>query len=233
MRPFTGSDARPFALAADRRRAAHRRGAWLASRRDVGNGVVVARDRTDVRPFGLTSDAAFVVREQLGSIVAWLVGIAAGGFALGIVAEVADDALSRSSVDVLHRLGVSGSLVHEYFGVAFLLLAATIALVPAPQLTSAAEDETDGRLALLLTLPVARWRHFTTRLAVAIAAVTAAGLFAAVGVWLGAASQGVDIGLGSLLGAGLNVVPVAAVVLGVGAVALAWKPRARRLPSTE
>ena len=57
-------------------------------------------------------------------------------------------------------------------------------------------------------------------------AVVAAGLLAGLGAWLGAASQGVDLRLATLLGAGLNVVPTALVVLGAGAVVLAAAPRA-------
>src|SRR6476646_5503875 len=99
MRILTEGDARPLV---DGLRAG---AVVLASRRDGGGGVVVARDRTDIRRRGLSGAGALVVRQELGSIVAWLVGIAAGGFALGWVAEVVDQALSRSTVDVLHRFG--------------------------------------------------------------------------------------------------------------------------------
>ena len=44
--------------------------------------------------------------------------------------------------------------------------------------------------------------------------------------WVGARSQGVDVAFGSMLGAGLNVVPTALLVLGIGAVVLAVVPRA-------
>ena len=56
--------------------------------------------------------------------------------------------------------------------------------------------------------------------------VVVAGVLAGFGAWVGAASQGVDLSLATMLGAGLNVVPTALVVLGVGAVVLAVAPRA-------
>jgi ABC-2 type transport system permease protein len=46
-----------------------------------------------------------------------------------------------------------------------------------------------------------------------------------VGVWAGAATEGVRIGLDTMVGAALNVVPTALLVLGIGAVVLAVAPR--------
>jgi putative exporter of polyketide antibiotics len=43
--------------------------------------------------------------------------------------------------------------------------------------------------------------------------------------WAGAATQGLDAGLGSMLLAGLNVVPTALVALGIGAVVRVVDPR--------
>jgi ABC-2 type transport system permease protein len=51
-------------------------------------------------------------------------------------------------------------------------------------------------------------------------------LLAGLGVWIGAATQNVHLGLLDLLGAGANVVPPAMLVLGIGAVVLAVSPRA-------
>ena len=52
-----------------------------------------------------------------------------------------------------------------------------------------------------------------------------AALAAGLGAWAGAATQGVQIGLDTMIGAALNVVPTALLVLGIGAVVLASAPR--------
>ena len=52
------------------------------------------------------------------------------------------------------------------------------------------------------------------------------GLLAGIFAWAGAASQHAGIGLASLLGAGLGVVPPALCVLGIGVLALGVWPRA-------
>jgi ABC-2 type transport system permease protein len=51
-------------------------------------------------------------------------------------------------------------------------------------------------------------------------------MLAGVGAWIGAMSQGINVGLGSMIGAGANVVPTALVTLGIGAVTFALAPRA-------
>ncbi len=127
--------------------------------------------------------------------------------------------------DTLDKFGVHGSFVTRYFGVVFLLVAGLVALVPAGQIASASEEERSGRLTQVLTRPVNRTTWFAGRLVLAAAGVFATGLLSGVGVWAGAESQGVDVGFGTMVRAGLNVVPTGLVVLGVGAVALSIAPR--------
>jgi putative exporter of polyketide antibiotics len=62
-------------------------------------------------------------------------------------------------------------------------------------------------------------------LATGAVAVVLGGLLGGVFVWLGARLQGVDPGIGTMLRAGLNIVPTALLVLGIGAVVRAVAPR--------
>jgi ABC-2 type transport system permease protein len=64
------------------------------------------------------------------------------------------------------------------------------------------------------------------RLALAATGIAVASVLAGIGAWLGARSQGVDLGFGAMVRSGINLVPTALVVLGVGAVMLAFAPRA-------
>ena len=129
--------------------------------------------------------------------------------------------------DTLDKFGVQGSFVSQYFGVAFLLVATVVALLPAGQVGAAADEETSGRLVHVLTRTTRRTRVGSpggSRLG--RGSHRCVGLLAGVGSWLGAKSQGVDVSFTSMLGAGLNVVPIAFVALGVGAVVLSIVPRA-------
>jgi ABC-2 type transport system permease protein len=63
------------------------------------------------------------------------------------------------------------------------------------------------------------------RLAVAFAFVVVASVLSGLAAWLGAISQHADVRLGDLLKAGLNIVPPAVFVLGIGGLAFGLWPR--------
>jgi ABC-2 type transport system permease protein len=225
MRPFADDDLRPFALAVVTVAVLVAVAALLAARRDVGEGVLASRDVAPLRPAGLGTPLGLVARLESPVLAAWCLGAAATAFSLGIIAKIAVSDVPESISDTLDKFGVRGTFLNQYLGVAFLFLATIVALLPASQIGSASQDETSGRLVHLLAQPTRRPRLLGGRLALAAVAIAAAGLLGGLAAWLGARSQGVDAGLSSMIGAGLNVVPTALVVLGIGAVVLAVAPR--------
>jgi ABC-2 type transport system permease protein len=225
MRPFTGTDLRPLALAAVVVAALAGGATVLAGRRDVGAGVIAAHDVVHPRPFGLGSPLGLAARLELPVLGAWCAGALATGLSMGIIAKVATGNVPESLTDTLDKFGVEGTFLKQYLGVAFLLIGTVVALLPASQIGAAADEETSGRLVHVLTRPVPRATVLGGRLALAAAGVVAAGLLAGLGCWAGAASQGVDAGFATTVGAGLNVVPTGLLVLGLGAVVLAVAPR--------
>jgi ABC-2 type transport system permease protein len=225
MRPLTAADWAPVAPAVAATFVLSAIAVALSARRDVGDGLFASRDVVRPRPFGLESVFGMAARLELPVLVAWSAGLAASGFALGVVAKITSTSVPDSLNDALDKFGVHGSAVTRYFGVVFLLVGGIVALLPAGQIASAAEEETSGRVVQLLTRPVERTRWLAGRLALAAAGVAAAGLLAGVGAWAGAVSQGVDVGFVDMLRAGLNVVPIGLVALGFGAVALSIVPR--------
>jgi ABC-2 type transport system permease protein len=224
--PFTENDPWPLLPAAVTVVALGIAAVALSSRRDAGGSVFASRDVTELRPFGLASPLGFAVRLDLPILAAWCAGALVTGLSFGFIAKIATGAVPESLSSTLDQFGSGGSFVDQYFGVAFLLAATVVALIAAGQLKAAADEESTGRLAHLLAGPVRRATWFGGRLGLAAAGIVVAGLLAGIGAWLGAASQGVDLGFGSLVGAGLNVVPTALLVLGIGAVVLALAPRA-------
>jgi ABC-2 type transport system permease protein len=74
--------------------------------------------------------------------------------------------------------------------------------------------------------PVARAGWLAGRLAVTVATLLASGLLAGLCAWLGAASQHTGVRFASLIGAGLNVVPPAFCLLGLGVLVWGVRPRA-------
>ena len=226
MAPFTENNAWPLLPALVTVAVLCSVAVILAGRRDVGAGVLATSDVAEPRPFGLASPFGLAVRLERGVLVAWCVGALATGLAMGIFAEVTTASMPESMQDMLEKFGVQGSFSAQFFGIAFLLVATVVALLPAGQIGGAGQEETSGRAVSVLTAPVSRTAWFAGRLVLAAGAVVLAAFLGGLGAWLGAKSQGLDLGFASMVGAGLNVAPTALVALGIGAVALAINPRA-------
>ncbi len=224
VHPFTRNDIVPFVPAALTVVALGVLAIVLAARRDAGDGIVSSRDDVAPRAFGLQSPSGLAVRLELPTLVAWCGGVFAAGLAFGIVAKAAMSA-SGSLRDTLDKFDVAGSFATKYAGVAFLLVATMIALLPASQLGAASDEESSGRLVHILVAPERRAAWLAGRLLLCAGAVVAAALLAGAGFWIGAATQGVHLGLLDMLGAGANVVPTALLSLGLGAVVFVVSPR--------
>ncbi len=127
---------------------------------------------------------------------------------------------------MINRLGAHGAGAGAYLGFAFLIVAALISLIAAGQVVATRNEEAEGRLDNLLVRAVTRWSWLGGRLGVPAAFLVACGLIAGVFAWLGAASQDAGLGIRSLMEAGLNLVPAALFVLGLGALTQGVWPRA-------
>jgi ABC-2 type transport system permease protein len=226
MRPFSQNDPWPLVPATVTVLGLGAASVALASRRDAGDGLLTSRDVSALRPFGLRRAAGLAARLELPVLAAWCLGAVATGFVLGIIAKLTTASIPSSMSNTLEKFGMQGSFAKQYFGIAFLLVAAMIAIVPAGQLGAAADEELSRRLLHILARPARRASWFAGRLAISAAGVVATGLLAGIAAWLGSRSQGVDVGLLTMIGAGLNIVPTALVALGIGAVVLSVAPRA-------
>ena len=225
VRPFAGNDPWPLLPAVLTAVALGAVAVALAGRRDAGDGVLASADVARLRPFGLRSPFGLAARLELPSITAWVVGIAALGFAFGVVAKVTTGNLPTSFGDALAKFGVHGSFPHQFMGVAFLITATVICLLPAGQVGAAFDEEASGRFAHVFVRRPRRATLLAGRIVLGAGAVTVTAVGAGLAAWAGAKTQGIELGLGTMLGVGLNLVPTAMVALGLGVVVLAIAPR--------
>ena len=199
----------------------------LAGARDVGASLLPDRARSRPHLRLLSGPTGLAIRLVRPMTIGWWVGIGVAGALFGLIAKSAGGTISGSSVQqVFAKLGAPGKGADAVLGACFLILAVLVAFVAAGQLTAARSEESGGRLDHLLARPVSRSSWFAGRLGVAVAAVVAGGLAAGVFAWLGAASQHTGVSLATLLAAGLNLVPPAITILGLGALTFGVWPRA-------
>jgi ABC-2 type transport system permease protein len=160
-------------------------------------------------------------------MIAWALALAVTGLVFGLVAQAAGTALrgARGIEQAIERLGGTAGGAASYLGFVFVIAAGLMAVAVAGQIAGIRNEEASGHLDNLLARSVARWRWLAVRLLAGLGLVVVASLLAGFAAWVGAASQHADVGLGSLLKAGLNVVPPAVFVLGVGGLAFGLWPR--------
>jgi ABC-2 type transport system permease protein len=204
---------------------------WFAERRDLGASMFPDHASSVPHTGLLFGPTGLDLRLARSNLTAWGVGIAAYGLLLGLVARSAGSAIlsSTSLTRAFSRLGAVGT--EAYLGVAFLMLAVLVAFVACGQINAARAEEAEGRIDHLLVRPLARSSWFASRLTVAAVALVLGGVVAGVFAWLGAVSQASGVSFMSMLGAGLNVIPPAVCVLGIGALAFGAWPRASTIAS--
>jgi ABC-2 type transport system permease protein len=199
----------------------------LSGTRDVGGSLL--SDRTHAAPrtrllFGQTGLSLRLVRPTL---VSWTCALGVTGLVLGLIAESAGGTITGSSVqEVFSRLGAPGAGAATFIGVSFLIVAVLAGFMAAGQVTAARTEEALGRLDAVMVQPVSRTSWLGGRVLIAVVSLTVAGALAGVFTWLGAESQGTGVGFGTLLEAGINVVPPALCLFGIGVLAFGVWPRA-------
>jgi len=160
------------------------------------------------------------------TVIGWGVAIALSGLLFGLVAKSAGATISGSSVEqVLSKLGATGTGAEAVLGVCFLMLAVLVAFVAAGQIVLARSEESGDRLDHILTRPVSRASWLGGRLVVATAVLLLGGVAGGIFAWFGAASEHTGVSFTTLVGAGVNLVPPAITILGVGVLAFGVRPR--------
>ena len=203
----------------------------LAKARDLDTSVIserahpVERTRLLEGPWGLS------LRLTRGVLTSWAIGIIAFSLILGLVAKSASSALggSASVKRYYERLGINGVTTADYLGLALLIVSVLVVFAAVGQVTAMRVEESTGRLEPLLVRPVSRRTWLGGRVGIAVAALISFGLLTALATWVGAVSQGAHVRFMSLLEGGLNIVPPALCLLGLGVLALGVWPRATAL----
>jgi ABC-2 type transport system permease protein len=228
MRPFAG--ARPVVLLLPVAATALLLGiaARLGATRDIGSGLLRVRGSAEPRLALLSSPTAQALRSQAGSLIAWAGSFAVFAFILGVVASSVSPAdVPQNMERQLAKLG-SGSITAPtgYLSFVFFLVMLAVSLFVCAQTAAARREEAGQQLETLLALPVSRVRWLGGRLLIAACGTTVISLLSGLLTWAGAVSGGVSVSLPSTLEAGANCLPVAALFLGIAALAYAIVPRA-------
>jgi ABC-2 type transport system permease protein len=194
----------------------------LASRRDLGSGLLAARRRPRSSDRLLGSPTQAAVRAELLTLSVWVV--AAGLFA-AIIGGFAESISEQARQSGLGRIAGEVTTVHGYLALSFVLFALVVSLFATSHIGALHDEESSGRLETLLALPVGRRSWIAGRIAVAAGSSIALGLLVGLLAWAGAATQDAAVAIGDGIAAGSNCIPVALCFLGIGSLIFAVWPR--------
>ena len=228
LRPFAGPDPAPLIPLAVVAAALLLVAGIVTRTRDVGSGLLPARDSARPRLGLLSSATGEAFRAERGSLTAWALGIGLFALTVGILSTAFSKAnLSTSLENELKRLGGTSIVTPAgALGFYFVFFVLAISLFACSQVAAARREEVDQRLELLLALPLARARWLAGRLGLACAAAVTLALVAGLLAWAGSAAENAGVSLPRLLGAGANTLPAVFCFLGIAVLAYGLLPRA-------
>ena len=172
MRPFTGAHPLVLALPAAASLLLLASAARIAANRDIGTGLLPARDAAEPRLHLLSSPTAQALRSERGSLIVWLSSVGAFAYIIGVIARSTSSAgISKSLQRELAKLG-SGSIVTPsgYLAFVFIFFVLAVSLFACAQIGATRAEEAEQRLETLLSLPVGRRSWLGGRLLLATCA---------------------------------------------------------------
>ena len=203
--------------------------ARLASRRDLGAGLLPVRPGRPEAAGWLRSPLALAWRLQRGALLGWAIGFVLAGAVLGSAASGIGAVLNTSpqARQIFIRLGGHSGLVDAYLAAVIGILGVVSAAYAVAAVLRLHAEETERRAEPVLATPVGRVRWAGSHLLVAAGGsaglLLAGGLATALGD--GLTSGGLATQLPRLIGAGLAQIPAAWVMGGLAAALFGLVPR--------
>jgi ABC-2 type transport system permease protein len=201
--------------------------AILAARsRDADEGLLPARTARRPRTYLLDSVVGFALRQAVGPLVGWTLGVSAFSLLVGLLAESVSQFLGENPrfTELAAAAGLGGlGTVAGYSAAMFALLSIPGGCYAAVRLAAAAADETSRRVVLLAAQPISRAQTAAAEITAAGTGVAVMLTAGALATWAGTATVGAPLTVGDALAGAFNTLPVA--LLCVGAAMLTWGVR--------
>jgi ABC-2 type transport system permease protein len=201
----------------------------LAGRRDLGAGILPARPGPACAGPGLRSPLALAWRLQRGLLLAWTVGLAVYGAAIGGIAQSVNDLVkgSTGTRKLLIEMGGEKGVIDAFLATAMGILGLAASVYAVQAVLRLRTEESALRAEPLLATRVGRIGWAMSHLVFAVAGpavlLTVAGLGAGVTHGLGAHDLGSQVP--RVLGGALVQLPAVWVLAGVTLVIFGFAPR--------
>lgn len=226
MRPFGGDNWGPLALSAIAAAVLVGAASVLATRRDVGSGILAERRGHAAAAPGLLSPFGLIWRLQRAALLGWAVGLLLFGLVFGAIIDQITNS-GAATADWYARMGGSDQILDAYRASIIEMAGMAVAIYVVQMLLRMRAEEADGTLEPTLAAAVSRPRWVMSHIlnaglgALALLLVFAVSMGLAAGAVLG----DVPAQLNALVAAGLVQLPGIMVIGSVAVALTALLPR--------
>ena len=230
LRPMTRPQPWPLALIAVATVAIASLAVGLSARRDDGSALLQPATSRAPRPWLLGSALGLSLRERIGGLAGWAVGVGLAMLLYGALSKTVAELTKgvtglQRQVREAWNTTANISTARGYLAILFVFLAIVVTMHAVSHSNAAAEEEREGRTSTVLSGPVSREAWFLGRVAVQILGIVLVCAVAAGAASLGAAAAGADVQFADMTKAAANMIPVAVLFGGVGFATFAFAPR--------
>lgn len=202
---------------------------WLVGYRDAGAGVFAGDDSAQPRTRLLGRPLAFAWRERIGSTFAWAAALVVWGAVLGSVTKsLVDFMASNQAFQQLSRsFGFTSlSTAAAFIATEDTLVAVAVSLYAIASVHQLWDDEETGRLEVVYSGQIARWRWLGATTAVTAVVAFVLVLTAGLSTWAVAAIGGAGLTFGQALVGVANILPLILLFLGLAILVHGARPGA-------
>ncbi|MDT4992119.1 MAG: polyether ionophore transport system permease protein [Actinoplanes sp.] len=201
----------------------------LAGRRDMGAGLLPERPGPVTAAPSLRSPLALAWRLHRGLLLGWVIALALTGAVLGGAAAGIRNMESPNQqlTDILSRMGGPNGFTDAFLGAIFGLIGMVAAAYTVQATLRLRQEESSGRVELLLATRVSRVRWAASHLAFALLGTALLLAVAGLAGGLAYGAQVHDVGgqVARLLGTAMVQLPAAWVLAGLGTALVGLAPR--------
>jgi len=201
----------------------------LVDRRDLGAGLIPDRPGPATAAASLRSPLGLAWRLQRGAMLGWVIGAAIFGAGIGSLGDAVQTGLSGNQgvTDLMGQLAGTraAGLVDVYYAAMMNIFGVLAAGFVVQALLRLRTEETGGPAEAVLATATSRTRWVASHLANAVGGAAAMLIGAGAAAGIADAAVGGNVGVGTLVGAGLAQLPAALTVAGFVVLAFGGLPR--------
>ena len=202
---------------------------FLSGIRDIESSIIIANTKAKSKFYLLHSVFGLGLRENMGSIITWILGISSGAFLWGAVTKSTEQVItaSHSVGHVVKSIANSSSTGsgNLFLGVSFLLTIIITMIMVINFVSAIRDDEAKGYADNILVAPQSRTRWLLGRIILIVIVLALLAMLTGILTYIGAELQGATVTLSSLLEAGINILPANLCILGIGIAVFGLLPR--------